>query len=359
LSVWFGCVDFRLRSLTVLETPLLCKAALVKSANKRYDAATTRTRPNTPSPNPGTAHDDHWLSEASYKSAVVMILCGWESRCQELKLLHQKTLQLDEYRRDRMRQILLAFLPRRRRLFLRVTETIEVSFVTLELGRISRDGVDEEIEKVLGELKREHLHHSPIMNRSRSQQPDLKVPSMSNNGNVLQGGIFRSKLVQDMKVFEVRTRPWFPWKLALGVFTVGDYLHLFDVHDTSMEINLGNATVEEAVSRLKSLRPDMSLVLSNCDIHHDTSKALVDISTGTDGAFQALFKRKIAVRMSTFAETSMWIASLESARVESAARLERQRVEAAERSKTSKQVNLIQKVALERSGSESAVQVFV
>jgi hypothetical protein len=339
LSLWSGCVklDFR---LTILETPLLCTDTLVKSANKRYDEATTRSRPNTPSPSKaGAANDDHWLSEASYKSAVVMILCGWEAQCQDLKALYQKTLQLDEYRRDTMRQILLTFLPRRRRFFLRVTEALEVSSVNLEDGRRSRDEVDEEIENIIGEqpsrthLNSEHLQHLSIMNRSRSKQVNLKVPSMNNIGDVLQGGIFRSKLVQDIKVFEVRTRQWSAWKLTLGVFTVDNYLHLFDVHDASMEINLGTATVEEAISRVKSMRPDMSMVLSNCTFLHDTVKSIVEISMGKDSALQALFKRKISVRMSTFAETSILMASLDGVRAEAAARLERQRDEAAERSK--------------------------
>jgi hypothetical protein len=347
----------------------------VKSANTRYDAA--KTRPNAPSESKagspskvGTAHDDHWLTEASYKSAVVMILCGWESQCQELKLVYQKTLLLDEYRRDTMRQILLTFLPRRRRFFLRITEALDVSFVTLEVGRVSRDDVDAEIEKVIGELsrtnlKREHLHHSSIMNRSSSKQPDLKVPSMSIDGDLLQGGIFKSKKILDMKVFEVRTRQWAPWKLTLGVFTVGNYFHLYDVHDNSMEINLGNATVEEALSRVKSTRPDMSLILTNCNCQHDSSKAFVDISTGADSGFQKIFKRKISVRMSTFAETSILMANLDRLRVESAAILERQRVESAatlerQRSfKTSKQVNRAKVAALDRSDSESAIQAFV
>jgi hypothetical protein len=319
-----------------------------------------------------------------------MILCGWESQCQELKLLYQKTLQLDEYRRDKTRQILLTFLPRQRRFFLRVTEALDVSFENLEVGRISRDAVDEEIEKEIVELsrtnlKREHPHHSSIMNRSRSEQPDLKVPSLSNNADVLQGGIFRSKLVQDMKVFEIRTRSWSPWKLALGVFTVGNYFHLFDVHDDSMEINLGNASVTEAISRVTSTKPDMSMVLSSCNCKHDSSKSYVEISIGTDSAFQKLFKRKISVRMSTFAETSIWMANLdrlrdeaaatlERQRAETVARLERQRVESAaklERQQAESAASLerqrsfkkskedARKGALDRADSESAIQAFV
>jgi hypothetical protein len=321
-----------------------------------------------------------------------MILCGWESQCQELKQLYQKTLQLDEYRRDKTRQVLLTFLPRQRRFFLRVTEALDVSFENLEVGRISRDAVDEEIEKVIGDLsrtnlKREHPHHSSIMNRSRSEQPDLKVPSLSNNtcSDVLQGGIFRSKLVYDMKVFEIRTRSWSPWKLALGVFTVGNYFHLFDVHDDSMQINLGNASVTEAISRVTSTKPDMSMVLSSCNCKHDSSKSYVDISIGTDSAFQKLFKRKISVRMSTFAETSTWIANLdrlrdefaatlarqraetvarlERQRVESAARLERQQAESAEslerQRSFKKSKEDARKGSLDRSDSESAIQAFV
>lgn len=385
-------------SLTFLASPLLRTDALVKSANTRYDAA--KTRPNAPlaskagsSSKIGTAHDDHWLSEASYKSAVVMILCGWESQCQELKLLYQKALQLDEYRRDKTRQLLLTFLPRQRRFFRRVNEALDVSFTNLEVGRISRDAVDEEIEKVIGDLSRanltkEHPHHSSIMNRCLSNQPDLKVHSMSNNGDVLQGGIFKSKLVQDMKVFEVKTRSWSPWKLALGVFTVGNYFHLFDVHDDSMEINLGNATVEEAISRVTSTKPDISLVLSSCNCRHDSSKSVVEISIGTDNAFRKLLKRKICVRMSTFAETSLWMANLDRLRDEAAAALERQRVEAAtiiERQRVEAEATLVRQrveaaaklerqrsfkkskevnrkkggAALDRSDSESAIQAFV
>jgi hypothetical protein len=320
--------------LTVLGTFLICKDSLVKSANTSTDTA----KPNVSSPRrAGIAQDDFWLSEASYKSAVVMLLSVWEAKCRDLKLLYQKTLQLDEYTRDSLRQVLLTFLPRRRRFFLRATESLEVSFVTLEDGRISRDDVDDEIEKVIEDLarsnlKRDHLHHSSITNRSRSKQPDLKVPSMSNNNDgadILHGGIFKSKLVQDMKVFEFRVRQWSPWKLALGVFTVGNYLHLFDVNDDSMEVNLGNATVEEAISRVKSITPDVTFVLSNSNCRLDSSGSFVEISTETNRAIRKMFQRKLCIRMSTFAETSVLMTNLEEIRIEAAASLERQRIEAA------------------------------
>jgi hypothetical protein len=244
-----------------------------------------------------------------------MTLCAWEIRCRNLKLVYEQAFQLAEYSRDRLKESLLAFLPRRRRFFLRVPEALEASALMLDHGRTNRDQTDANIEEIfrqlsLSNLKKENMHQSSIMNRSRGKQPDLKA--WSDKAEIMKGGAFESKLVLDVKVFEVKKgRSWSYWKLTLGVFTAGNYLHLFDVHDDSMQVNLGNATVEEVVSRVKSTTPDLSLVLTYCDCTLDCSKLHVDISPAADaGKFQLLIQRKISLRLSTFAETSTWIGSL-------------------------------------------------
>lgn len=254
--------------------------------------------------------------EASYKTATTMTLAAFELRCRHLKLVQEQVLQLAEYSRDRLKEGLLTFLPRRRRFFLRVPEALEACVVTLQDGRINRVGVDKDITQVLADLavanlKRAKMHQSSIMNRSFSKQPDLSA--MTHDATILQGGVFSSPLVQDLKVFEIRRgRSWSNWKLALGAFTAGNYLHLFNVHDDTMAINLGNATVDEAVSRVNSKTPDLTLLLSQCECSLDGAKMHVDVEMKKEGALQSLFhsKSKVSLRLSTFAETSTWMASL-------------------------------------------------
>ncbi len=194
---------------------------------------------------PGRVHRkrDGWLVEMQYRVAVATENGLWECCKHDLAELYQSINNLDFQRRNKMQQVLLAFLPRQRRLFLGLPGILEPVLDGYVAYRTDHESLEANVEDAIQKqsqcyLRYEHEHRSSIMNRSRSYKPDL-VQETETIDSVF-GYPFESSMVRLAKVIERNSGAVWggTWKVTLAVVTVSRYLHLFEVPE-SPELEIG------------------------------------------------------------------------------------------------------------------------
>jgi len=252
--------------------------------------------------------EDHWLAEASYKNAVKQGMALWRAQCQDLEQLCRDTISLDAQRRTRTKEILLSFLPRRRRIFLRILELIQPAATGLELERTGRDEIDQALELALQRFSRETLsnykrNRSSILNRSRifklGVQDDswMEIPPERN--------LFKSDLVKTVQPLDYKAGSGkTPWQLALAVTTVDGSLHLFVWdHEEVTEEELKDPTLMKDI--LEESLPVESIYLADCTCSRDQEQ--VELILEGDSPLQKVLRRKIWLRFQSAQHSRDWV----------------------------------------------------
>jgi len=252
--------------------------------------------------------EDHWLAEASYKNAVKQGMALWRAQCQDLEQLCRDTISLDAQRRTRTKEILLSFLPRRRRIFLRILELIQPAATGLELERTGRDEIDQALELALQRFSRETLsnykrNRSSILNRSRifklGVQDDswMEIPPERN--------LFKSDLVKTVQPLDYKAGSGkTPWQLALAVTTVDGSLHLFVCdHEEVTEEELKDPTLMKDI--LEESLPVESIYLADCTCSRDQEQ--VELILEGDSPLQKVLRRKIWLRFQSAQHSRDWV----------------------------------------------------
>lgn len=191
---------------------------------------------------------DGWLVEMQYRVAVATENGVWECCKHELAELYESINNLDFQRRNKMQQVLLAFLPRQRRLFLGLPGILEPVLDGYVSYRTDHETLEANVEDAIQKqsqcyLRYEHEHRSSIMNRSRSYKPDLVQETETIDS--LFGYPFESSMVRLAKVVERNTGAVWSgtWKVTLAVVTASRFLHLFEMPE-SPEMETGISPME-------------------------------------------------------------------------------------------------------------------
>ncbi|KAL7579873.1 hypothetical protein ACA910_004883 [Epithemia clementina (nom. ined.)] len=87
--------------------------------------------------------DDRWIRELAYRRLVVVEA---NRKKIELQSILDDAGELEEHSKSRMHEIMLQFLPKHRRLFLRTKEHFDPAMDALEMGVVTRAGIEKEVE---------------------------------------------------------------------------------------------------------------------------------------------------------------------------------------------------------------------
>jgi hypothetical protein len=249
---------------------------------------------------------DRWLLESTYKSSVRILLSQWKIRSEDMKSLYHSILDLDVWRRNRLQQILLTFLPKRRRLFLRIQQTLEPGVDALESGRIDLTQADEQLEDTVERLSRQriskrNMHRSNIMNRSRSRQPTLDE-RFEEDKPELNVDVLDSPFIEQTKVVEAKLPASGDWQIGVVICTLDQTMHLFVLAKGSEgDLSLPTASPQEVMRLLPpdSMAPALTAHLPTCRFKLSSDVSFVDVTPEKT-------KRPVSLRMINSAEVIAW-----------------------------------------------------
>jgi hypothetical protein len=258
-------------------------------------------------------NEDHWLAEASYRNTVRDGSALFKTRYEGLMKVCDGIVSLDEERRNRTKEILLSFLPRKRRLFLRVLEAYEPTVSSLEGGRLGQDEIHVELDQVLEQFTRQSLvkqnrGRSSILNRSRTNKLDLKVEL--DLTAVEKNSLFESIHVDEIRAVEAKNSFKEPWRLSLAILTLDGFLHIFycDLPESQLQEFLESKKRAEVflASKCEGRMPEVSLPLFDCRSSMSDNKEFIQITTDGSSPLQKMLKRKVCVRLNSPMETIRW-----------------------------------------------------
>jgi hypothetical protein len=222
-------------------------------------------------------------------------------------------IALDEDRRSRTKEILLSFLPRRRRVFLRVLEATQPAIDSLEEGRLGRDEINTELDLVIEQMARLSLSkqkrsRSSILNRSLTTKLDLKVEI--DLSTITASNHFSSSHVKELRAIEARTSSKADWQLSLAVMTHEGFLHILycDLPESQLKEFMESKQRAEGFlsTKCEGRTPDISLPLCECRSNMSSKKEHIEITLDGQSPFQKMMKRKVFIRLGTPLETSRW-----------------------------------------------------
>jgi hypothetical protein len=259
------------------------------------------------------ARSDRWLNEATYKITVNSGMACWKRNYLRMTELYDDIIGLDSQRRTRTKEILLSFIPRRRKIFLRSLELIGPARVELEKGRLPRDTHEQEIERSLQQLSRVKLSMKPnrssIMNRSRTFESDIGSPidiqPLSNRN------LFDSHRILEIKAVEFQSRDRSVFQVGLAVATTDDFLHILggDVDsDTILNAASFYGDTKQAEIQLKDAYsgclPTFSFYLPDSIYSLADDNSRIEITTKKHQLMGA--DERVSLRLFSPRETSQW-----------------------------------------------------
>ena len=250
---------------------------------------------------------DRWLAEFQYRNAAQLGLLMWKENRRDYQKVYTDVIELDNYRQQRMKQILLSFLSKRRRLVGSAHGALMPGAVTLKAGMKSKKNEDNDIEKELAKLLPPGPAQKPSLNQvGKVSSCDAEDP--------LGDDKFVSTYVADRRVFSLKVGK--DWKPAVSVKTLDQYIHFFVAGDVATESSCssnrfeeGPVTVLDVTRSITSPVPEFSIKPTDefdMKVKHDTVELL---RTGRSKIFR---KREdnIQIKFASVREASQWVESL-------------------------------------------------
>jgi hypothetical protein len=196
---------------------------------------------------------DRWLLEAQYRNAAHVEVLIWKENRRMLQAIYKEIVELDVERSRRMRQLLLSFLPKRRKFMESAHSSLLPAAQDLAKAKIDSQKESEAIEKTI-----EAIALTAIQNCGDSSalagEGDFEAP----------GSEWNSPFVKETFIFDFKVDT--EWKLSVAVVTVDDFLHVFVLTEEDLR-NLGGGllSVEDALPYIK-MSPTLSISLEECEV---------------------------------------------------------------------------------------------
>jgi hypothetical protein len=301
--------------------------------------------------------EDGWLVEMYYRAAVMYQRAVLDAGGIELRRLYIKIVELEETRQRRLHEVMLAFVPKQRRLVLGLPEHLNEMLENLVGLRIDEESLESIIDSSIRERTRSHFrsayqHKSSIMNRSRLQQDkeeaDIEAIELE------FGDPFESSLLRDSKVVELKPGGLggivnASWKVALSVITSDGNMHFFELpasagatmsSQDAFKLLRPSMKFEDAASWVQGRKTDITRGLTPYETL-DVSKCKITISNMRKRQFDLLEERpgmegksagsrllnaanaqlqKCTLRLPSASDTAEWVALLEKIKKEFAGR---------------------------------------
>jgi hypothetical protein len=184
--------------------------------------------------------EDGWLIEMYYRAAASYQRSVFEAGEKQLQKLQEDIVNLEERRNRRLHQIMLAFIPRQRRLFLGLPEQLKEMLDSLVGFRVDEESLNSLIDESIAERSKNRLksstqHRSSIMNRSKAQaiSNQAATPEVESIEEGF-GDPFESPQMIHCSIVEIKPFGFGSvmnnsWKVVLAVVTSHGSLLLFEV----------------------------------------------------------------------------------------------------------------------------------
>eukprot|EP00980_Cylindrotheca_fusiformis_P007719 scaffold1638_cov120-Cylindrotheca_fusiformis.AAC.2 len=180
--------------------------------------------------------EDGWLIELLYKSAVSLQKSVFRLAQPELDKLYKDISVFEEKRLRKLHPLMMAFVPRQRRLFDDFPDHMKGVLDDLVGFRIDEESLQTHIDETLRDrssdrLKKSEKHRSAIMNRSRLKAAK-ETPESVEEMERLYGSPFFSSMILLSHVVELKPFGFSgmvnnSWRFAMIVVTTEGYLHAF------------------------------------------------------------------------------------------------------------------------------------
>jgi hypothetical protein len=210
---------------------------------------------------------DRWLYESQYRRAAHLGLLTWKETRREYQKLYTEIIKLNEERQSRLNEILLSFLPRRKKLLLRAYDALKQGSQTLEGGKVSRNkenrAIDKAIEKNAVLAWNDQPTHIAMESLLQPHQKDTLSGSSTARSitSTLGKDLWSSSFVKDRRLVEVKLTKE-DWKAAICMITLDDTMHVFLVgtsHNNATTVPQSQQLQEEDKMKptMESLTEDM------------------------------------------------------------------------------------------------------
>lgn len=209
------------------------------------------------------AIEDGWLVEMFYRSAVAYQQAVFGIAENELNNLSKAIINLEERRFRRLHEVMMAFVPRQRRLFTALPEPMTGVLDDLVGLRIDEETLQTLINESIRDRSHDHLkrgasHRSSIMNRSRITKSTEAEETEVEKIESAFGNPFKSSMVLLSKMVELqpgglRGMVNTSWKAALVVVTSDGHFHVFLLPEEKA------ASANSPFEAFKCLYPEMEL----------------------------------------------------------------------------------------------------
>ena len=289
--------------------------------------------------------EDGWLIEMYYRAAVRYQRDVFDIGENELRVLFKQIVDFEEKRERRLHQILLAFVPRQRRLFKNLPDELKDVLDDLVGLRIDEESlqtiIDESIkDRSLNHLRSSFSHKSSIMNRSRLQNStENEVEDIESEfGNPFESSLVLCSKIVELKPSRLGSIVNASWKVALSVVTSDGNFHLFELPESARSLAPAEAFSKllpvtdfdkpkswmqgRKATIIKSLTPMMTLNLCKCNIKvsamRKTQCDIVEDKTQMSRIFHANAQRqkRCTLRLQFAPDMTEWVNLLEKTKTE-------------------------------------------
>jgi len=201
----------------------------------------------------------------------------FKARCGELQSIGREVIKLDATRRSRMKEILLSFIPRRRRLFLKTAEACDPAVTSLENAQDKRQerrdietALDDMLEKLSERCASGKKERRASVGKTSSRtikQLDLLFSPSTEVNNLQARSPFESMHVRELKAVEVKSGAKSSWRLALTVITEDSFMHILPCSLKRGDLqgdDFKKKPERLMASKLTGVVPSLSFALSTC-----------------------------------------------------------------------------------------------
>lgn len=168
---------------------------------------------------------DRWLFETRYRNAAKLGLLTWKENRRDCQKLYAEIIRFDDDRKSRLKEIMLSFLPRRKRLMDSAHGALMLGSDALDTGKPSKSKGFKEIERALAKIMITIPSNTKLVRTKylgEMNQNDAKDKDYSAG---LCKDLWESSYVKERQL--VRLKSGKVWKTAVCVTTHDNYMHIF------------------------------------------------------------------------------------------------------------------------------------
>jgi hypothetical protein len=264
----------------------------------------------TPDSDAHRSLNDRWLYESRYRHAAHLGLLTWKESRKECQQIYAKVIELNDERKNRLNEVLLSFLPRRKKLLKIVFGALMSGSEALEEGRISKSKENRAIDKAIEKNAEQALNDQPSPVGVTSVLP----PTSTVPGKISNRDIWSSSFLKDRRLLEVKVAKD-TWKPAIAIITLDDMLQVIVVGDVPSDPTLPTEERPTLLSVTQGLSeipvpPEYSVPLADFDVHLSTAD-MTEVELVRRSRSKLFRKRddQITVRLSTVPEAAKWVRS--------------------------------------------------